>query len=195
MCCVLNARDSIASVKGDSICKHEFSAQQLAVQPKYTENEDSSIIAGDTARELLTALANEVPNSGVGFTRWTVRWRFDSKVGARGCLITNVRSETQVNYQLPLWPDQLFALDRELTGEWNQYSDALRQYHCEHGKAGIDAAIEVKQRLSQLGAKQSCERLRLHADEEARSVVRKYREIEAGYNPPIASDYIGKTRQ
>ncbi len=174
----------------NTVCNHQFTSTQLASRPRFTENETNTVISGESARELLRSVKSLVPNDGTGSTKWDLKWSFDTRRGARGCGIGRVETQVVVNYQLPLWPDQLFAINRDLTDQWNRYSDALRAHHCMHGKASIDASIEVKESLQRMSSRSDCSQMQLDADELAKSIVGNYKEIESRFEPPVVTDYI-----
>lgn len=174
----------------NTVCNHEFSLQQLSLRPQFVEKETNSIVSGNTSRELLTSLRNAVPYGGIGNTQWNINWMFDTRRGALGCSIRNVRTNVQVDYHLPLWPGQLYTRNRTLTDQWNQYSDSLRAHHCKHGKAGIDAALDVKSSLQSLAPQGNCTDLENSADALARSVIGKYKKMEAEFTRPLATDFL-----
>lgn len=174
----------------NAVCNHQFTSLQLASRPRFTESESNTIISGRSARELLRSVKSLVPNDGAGSTQWDLKWSFDTRNGARGCGIGSVATQVAVNYQLPLWPDQLFATNRDLTDQWNRYSDALRAHHCMHGKTGIDASIEVQESLRRMSVRSDCTQMQVEADELARSIVRSYKDIESQFVPPVVTDYI-----
>ena len=181
----------VASAQFDNlVCNHNFAQQQLTSPPDIVENENNLIINGDTAGELIRSLINTVPNNGTGQTRWEMKWSFNTGVGANGCSVSDVAAEVQVDYQLPLWPDQLLASDRNLTEQWMKYSDELRAHHCRHGKTGIDAAIEVKKSLQAIAPSNNCRQLEVDADSLARNIVNRFKDQEAKFVSPSVSDYL-----
>lgn len=173
-----------------TVCNHNFSTSQIALKPLFTEVETNSIVSGSSVSELMASLSRTVPNSGTGNTRWNINWVFDTQRGLRGCGLKNVETNVQIDYQLPLWPGRLTATNRTLIDQWNNYSDSLRAHHCEHGKTGIDAALEVKATLQQLPMQRSCSGLQVEADALARSIIGKYKNIEAGFTPPKVTDFL-----
>jgi len=174
----------------NAVCNHEFSLQQLSLQPQFLEKETNSIISGNTPTELLTSLKSAVPYGGIGNTQWNINWMFDSRRGARGCTIRNVRTNVRVDYHLPLWPGQLYTSNRTLSDQWNQYSDSLRAHHCKHGKAGIDAALEVKSSLQSLAPQRNCTDLEGSADALARTVIGRYKKLESEFSRPLVKDFL-----
>jgi len=138
----------------------------------------------------MTSLARSVPYRGIGNTRWNINWVFDTQRGITSCSLQNVETNVQIDYTLPLWPGRLTATDKTLIDQWNNYSDSLRAHHCEHGKTGIDAALEVKATLQQLPSQRSCTSLQVEADALARSIIGKYKNIEAGFTPPRVTDFL-----
>lgn len=176
--------------KPGTVCNHNFSTAQLSLNPLYTEIETNSIVTGATSAELMASLSRSVPNRGIGSTRWNINWVFDTQRGIRGCDLKNVQTNVQIDYHLPLWPGRLTAANRTLIDQWNSYSDSLRVHHCQHGKASIDAALEVKAALQQLPLQGSCSELQVEADALARSIIGKYKEIEAGFTAPRVTDFL-----
>jgi len=174
----------------NTVCGHDFTPDQLVSQPNFTEAEDSSIISGNTAEELIESLLSATPNRGVGSTVWNLKWRFDSRNSINGCQIHNVATEVDINYQLPLWTERFSASNAQVVGQWTEYSDALRAHHCMHGKTGIDASIEVKESLVRMAPRNSCEQLKVDADELARSIVGKYKDVESRFTAPVLNDYF-----
>ena len=180
-----------SSVQFDNVvCNHNFNRQQLVSPPDIVEKENNIIISGNTAGELIRSLVRTVPNNGAGQTRWDMKWSFSTGAGVNGCSVSDVATEVLVNYQLPLWPDQLTASDRNLTEQWMKYSDELRVHHCMHGKTGIDAAIEVKQSLQTIAPGGNCRQLEVDADNLARDIVNRYKEQEAKFVSPAVLDYL-----
>jgi len=173
-----------------TVCKHNFSTEQLSLNPLFTEIETNSIIDGTTSGELMASLSRSVPNRGNGNTRWNINWVFDTQRSISGCGLQNVETNVQIDYHLPLWPGRLTATNRTLIDQWNNYSDSLRAHHCEHGKTGIDAALEVKATLQELPMQGSCTELQVEADALARSIIGKYKEIESGFTPPRVTDFL-----
>ncbi len=172
------------------VCRHEFSDAQRDLQPVYTERESNSIVEGDTLQALMQSLWSTAEYQGRGNTKWTVSWSFDTTPVAGGCVTENVQADVAVNYHLPLWPDQITTVNRTLSDQWTQYSDALRAHHCKHGKAGIDASLDVKSSLQQLSGSGSCALLTQQADALARTIIDDYKAAEAGFTLPRMSDYL-----
>ena len=172
------------------ICNHDFSTSQLSLKPLFTETETNSIVSGNTPEELMASLARSVPYRGVGNTRWNINWVFDTQRGITGCSLQNVETNVQIDYSLPLWPGRLTANNKTLIDQWNSYTDTLRVHHCKHGKTGIDAALEVKATLQQLPSQGSCTNLQVEADALARSIIGKYKNIEAGFTPPQVAEFL-----
>lgn len=174
----------------NAVCSHDFSTSQLSLKPAFTETEKNSVVSGDSPGELLTSLSRSVPNRGIGNTRWNINWVFDTQRGISGCSLANVETNVQIDYHLPLWPGRLASANRTLIDQWNDYSDALRAHHCGHGKIGIDAAVEVKATLQQLPSLGSCTSLQAEADALARSIIDRYKKIEADFTPPQFIDFV-----
>ncbi len=174
----------------NAVCNHQFSDAQLRLKPNFLENEDNVIIAGDSGRELLRSLVASVPNGGTGYTKWDLKWSFESRRTTKGCGVRGAEAQVLVRYKLPLWPDQLFATDRDLTDQWNRYGDTLRAHHCKHGKTGIDASLEVKEALQAMAPRRDCAQLEADADMLARSIIGRYKQMESGFQPPDVTDYI-----
>lgn len=174
----------------NAVCNHEFSASQTDLQPSFTERESNSIIDGDTTETLLSSLSTATDFQGKGNSRWMASWSFDARPSALGCAIDNVVTSVEVEYNFPLWPEQLSVTNRNLVDQWNQYSDAMRAHHCRHGKAGIDASLEVRARLQQLEGSGSCEALIQQGDALAISIIDEYKQLEKGYTPPEISDFL-----
>jgi len=183
-------RNPTASTSVSTVCNHQFTPAQLASVPSFIEAENNVIITGSTRQELFASLINVAPNRGVGTTVWNLKWQFDSRSSSRGCNIQDVLTQVEIDYQLPLWPERLTATNRQVVEGWNQYSDALRAHHCLHGKTGIDASIEVKESLRRMAPRSTCDQLKADADELARSIVGKYKEVESQFSPPSANDFF-----
>jgi len=175
--------------RNNTVCNHQFTNDQIRSNPNFSETEDNTIITGRVGSELLRSLINTVPGRGVGNTKWDLKWSIDSLSGLKGCSVGRAETQVVVKYQLPLWPDQLFATNRDLTDKWSQYSDALRNHHCMHGKTGIDASIEVKESLKRMAPRRTCTQLEADADALARSIIGKYKELESGFTAPLVTDY------
>jgi len=74
------------------VCDHQFTSEQLALSPSYTENEFSVIISGNSQKELVQALDTELPFGGHGRTKWKVNWQFDLKPILGGCRVAQCGS-------------------------------------------------------------------------------------------------------
>ena len=180
----------VPSLPDNTVCNHQFNANQRSLAPSFIEREANSIIDGNNVEELLNSIRVQTAHNGQGNTRWTISWSYDSQPGVAGCRLTNIETNVVVSYHLPLWPEQLVSNNRALAAQWTQYSDALRSYHCQHGKLGIDASIEVMSKLQELGASGGCKSLMQEADALADSIIEKYRQIEAGFVPPKINQYL-----
>lgn len=185
-----SAIDELPVATPDTICDHRFTTAQLSLNPLFSEMETNSIVSGTSAAELMASLSRSIPYRGTGNTRWNISWVFDTQPGLTGCSLENVETNVQIDYHLPLWPGRLTASNKTLIDQWNSYSDSLRAHHCEHGKTGIDAALEVKAGLQQLPPQRSCSGLQADADTLARSLIGKYKAIEAGFTPPRVTDFL-----
>ena len=174
----------------NAVCNHEFSASQTELQPSFIERETNSIIVGDTTETLLSSLDTSTDFQGRGNSRWVVKWSFDARRSGIACAVSNVVTSVEVDYNFPLWPEQLSVTDRTLADQWNQYSDAMRAHHCRHGKAGIDASLELKARLQQLQGSGSCDALIEQGDALAKSIINGYKQLETSFTPPQISDFL-----
>ena len=181
-----------AALSGNVICNHDFSNHAESSVADFTEEESNTTIQGSNASELLRSLSATAANKGTGAAKWNIKWSFDSQTGSRGCVTSNVESRATVNYQLPLWPDQLLSSDRRLAEQWTLYSDELRVHHCAHGKVGIDASVELAEGLKRMAPRKTCEQLKADADELAREIIGRYKRLEATFVTPVVTDYIGR---
>jgi len=172
------------------VCDHQFTTEQLALSPSYTENEFNVVINGNSETELVQALDTELPFGGHGRTKWKVNWQFELKPNLGGCRVADVRSNVEVVYQLPLWPDQILAANKQLTENWVSYSDALRNHYCAHGKFGIDASVEIKKQLAALQSSATCGQAEASANALVRSIIDNHKQAEARLIPPAVSDYL-----
>jgi len=143
------------------VCDHQFTTEQLALSPSYTENEFNVVINGNSETELVQALDTELPFGGHGRTKWKVNWQFDLKPNLGGCRVADVRSNVEVVYQLPLWPDQI-----------------------------LDASVEIKKQLAALQSSATCGQAEASANALVRSIIDNHKQAEARLIPPAVSDYL-----
>jgi len=184
--------DRRAQTVDNVVCDHQFTSEQLAFSPNYSETEFNVVISGNSEMELVQALDSELPFGSHGRTRWKIDWQFDFKPILGGCHVADVRSDVQVVYQLPLWPDQILTTNKQLAENWVSYSDALRNHYCAHGKFGIDASVAIKKQLASLQPSTTCAQAEASANALVRSIIDSHKQAEARLVPPAVSDYLDK---
>lgn len=143
----------------------------------YSEKETNVVIEGESIEGLRQALKVVKPGGETAdFARtvWTVNWEFDWRASSTGCQITSAVAATEIDYQFPVWPQQITSVNESLINQWNGFTDNLRARHCGYGEFGIQAAIEVEQALKTMASRKSCQQLEIDANDLARIIVERY---------------------
>ena len=159
----------------------------------YSEKENNFVVEGDSIESLRQAMGVVMP---VGYTgdfassRWTVNWEFDWRAASSGCRVTSAVATTEISYQFPVWPQQITSANKGLIDQWNRFTQNLRARHCSYGEFGIQAAIEVKQALTTMAPRKSCQQVEMDANELARVIVERHETRERKFRQQIPAEAL-----
>ncbi len=76
-------------------------------------------------------------------TDWYVRWHYQYKKTATGCLIAAAVTSVDIVYQLPRWINPGSA-DSDLTSKWDNYIAALKLHEEGHAAIGQEEPKKLK---------------------------------------------------
>lgn len=159
----------------------------------FSEKETNLVIEGTTLESLRQSLSVVKPggsSNDFATTRWTVQWEFDWRAASAGCRVTSVVATAAIDYQFPVWPQQITSVNENLINQWNGFTDDLRARHCSYGEFGIQAAIEVEQALKTMAARKSCQQLEADANDLARVIVERYEVRESKFRRQTPVDSL-----
>jgi predicted secreted Zn-dependent protease len=113
-------------------------------------------------------------------TKWYVRWSYRYSNTNNRCKINSINVSTEVTYTLPKWnpPQTSSALNQQ----WNRYIKALQVHESGHKDHGIAAGNEVFTTLKNLPSASSCPTLEATANNTARSIIKKYNQLDINYD-------------
>ena len=141
---------------------------------------------GDTAEDIWADIIAKSPvqqngRRHVAHTKWYVNWQFWWLDNGSSCEISKVTTKLDVIYTLPrlkhnsTMPDSVKAL-------WDKYYSALFEHELGHKDLGAWAAIEIENRISNMGPAGSCEQLESDANKIGKNVIDEYSRIEKDYD-------------
>ena len=155
-------------------------------EPETRINTVYYMVDGDTAESIWADIIAKSPveqngERHVAQTRWNVGWQFWWVDSGDACEITRVTSSLDVSYTLPRLRQNPSVSD-QLTARWNTYSAALFEHEQGHKDLGFRAAVEIENRIKEIGSRRSCKQLELEANEIGNSVIANYSQIEKEYD-------------
>ena len=144
------------------------------------------MVEGNTAEEIWKDVMAKTPvvkhdKIHVAYTKWHVNWQvwwFD-KGGS--CEISKISTKLDVTYTLPKLK-QAAAMEDSAKSRWEAYYFALFEHEQGHKNLGVQAAVEIENRIANMGARTNCKELELAANEIGKSVIAKYSRIEKEYD-------------
>lgn len=123
---------------------------------------------------------NESGNKHDAYTSWTVKWHFNWYIQDKQCHIKNVTTQVDVALTLPKWESRSHS-NTILIHQWDRYYQALTTHENGHKEFGINAAAEIKNKLSFLSSR-TCQTLEKEANTLGREIINKYIDIEKEYD-------------
>jgi len=143
-------------------------------------------VTGDTVKALWANVLARTPvaqngKKHVAYTRWQVNWRFWWQHNGENCDISKVNTQLDVTYTLPKLESET-TTPHDVTERWNRYYAALFEHEQGHKNLGLQAAQEIEQQISNMGARADCTQLEHDANRIARDVIEHYIDIEKEYD-------------
>lgn len=111
-------------------------------------------------------------------TDWQVQWRFWWRNASDGCVIERVRTEVEVQIQVP----QLVAGTAAQQAEFADYLDALTQHEEGHQQLALAAGAAIDLGLRQFPVASSCGALETDANALGQQLLQRFREREYDYD-------------
>jgi predicted secreted Zn-dependent protease len=143
-------------------------------------------VTGDTVEALWADVLARTPvakngKKHVAYTRWEVNWRFWWQDNGENCDINKVNTQLDVTYTLPRL-ESAATTPENVAERWNRYYAALFEHEQGHKDLGLQAAQEIEQQISNMGARTDCAMLERDANRIARDVIENYIHIEKEYD-------------
>jgi len=143
-------------------------------------------VDGNTAEDIWNDIITKSPvkengKQHVAYTRWNVNWKFWWYDHGSSCEIDKVTTKLDITYTLPRLK-QSDSIPQSLTAHWEKYYAALFEHEQGHKDLGVKAALEIENKLLNMGSRRSCEQLELDANNMAKDVVDKYSRLEKQYD-------------
>ncbi|MFG1495557.1 DUF922 domain-containing protein [Saccharospirillum sp. HFRX-1] len=111
-------------------------------------------------------------------TDWQVQWRFWWRRTSDGCVIERVRTEVEVQIQVP----QLVAGTDAQQAEFADYLSALTQHEEGHQQLALAAGEAIDLALRQFPVADSCAALETDANALGQQLLQRFREREFDYD-------------
>ena len=115
-----------------------------------------------------------------GHTNWHVAWSYRYAPTADGCKFTEVGIKFTATITLPRWAGA--GTSSALAKKWQSYNAALRIHEDGHFSHGVRAAEEIKSLGQSLRMSGGCSALAKLFDDQAASIIEKYRMADAAYD-------------
>jgi predicted secreted Zn-dependent protease len=143
-------------------------------------------VAGGSARELRRQMdANGPLGEGGkrvdGYTEWKVVWSYRYSPAADGCKFTEFGITVTATITLPRWTAG-DGSPSALIKKWQSYIAALRLHEDGHYSHGVRAGEEIKSLGQSLRTSNGCSTLVSLFNDQAASILEKYREADAAYD-------------
>ncbi len=155
-------------------------------RPETRVNNVYYMVEGKTAEDIWADIIAKSPvrqdgKGHVAYTKWHVNWQFWWIDNADSCEISQVTTKLDITYTLPRLK-QTSSIPESVTAHWKKYYAALLDHEQGHKDLGVKAAIEIENKLSNMGPRRSCKQLELEANKMGKSVIDKYRQLEKEYD-------------
>ena len=159
---------------------------QARAEPEISITKIHYTIEGDSADDILADIHRKTPVKYKGKrhtarTDWHVSWQFWWKGNGNSCEMTKVTTRLEVVYTLPRLKISS-SMPEALLARWETFNTALFSHEKGHKDLGARAAVEIEDRITGMGARDSCSRLEGDANRIARDVIEKYARMEEEYD-------------
>ncbi len=163
-----------------------LSSVAILAEPDLRETIERYEIRGSTAKELKEQMKRLGPRKGDrvydAYTKWKVAWTYAFVTREGKCAISSIDVSVEFTITLPQWNHLEVDADPGLVERWEQFLSAVEAHESEHRRLGLEAAIQVEQRVSGLEARTTCDGLDDAIHTAARGVIDGYRETERRFD-------------
>ena len=163
-----------------------LSSIAILAEPDLRETTERYEIRGSTAKELNEQMKRLGPRKGDrvydAYTKWKVAWTYAFVTREGKCAISSIDVYVDFTITLPQWNHSEVDADPGLVERWEQFLAAVEAHESEHRRLGLEAAIQVEQRVSGLEARTTCDGLDDAIHTAARGVIDGYRETERRFD-------------
>jgi predicted secreted Zn-dependent protease len=159
---------------------------QTQAEPEISISKIYYTIEGNSADAILADIHRKTPVKHNGKqhsarTDWHVSWQFWWYGNGNSCEISKVTTRLDVVYTLPRLKISS-SMPEELLARWETFDTALFSHEQGHKDLGVRAANEIENRITAMGARDSCSRLEGDANRIARDVIEEYGRLEKEYD-------------
>ena len=143
-------------------------------------------IEGSSASQLQFAMAARGPAGDDGrrfhgYTRWFVRWKYNTTRQGKSCQVTSVDVQTSGTITLPQWTNE-GAARPALRERWQRYIAALRRHEEGHYRFAVEAAAQIRESLSGMKSGLGCGDLQQRANARGQAILEAQRRSERAYD-------------
>jgi len=143
-------------------------------------------VEGNTAEAIWADIIAKLPvkengKQHVAYTRWHLNWQFWWTDHGSSCEISKLTTKLDVTYTLPRLK-QNASMPQSVTAHWEKYYAALLDHEQGHKGLGVKAALELENKLLNMGPRRDCKQLELDANSMGKSVINKYSQTEKEYD-------------
>jgi predicted secreted Zn-dependent protease len=151
--------------------------------------DDAEIVYYDVVGNSASELRHQMDKNGPlgeggerfdGHTDWHVAWSYRYAPTADGCKFTEIGIKITATITLPRWAGA--GTSSALAKKWQSYNAALRVHEDGHYSHGVRAAEEIKSLGQSLRTSGGCSALAKLFDDQAASILEKYRMADAAYD-------------
>lgn len=116
-----------------------------------------------------------------GFTEWRVNWNYKWKSSKGACQVTHASTTLQVTYTMPRVAKGK-VVSKQVYRTFKSYYSSLMKHEEGHMQHGLLAAKEIENALLNLGAFNSCEKLKVRVKVQSENIIKKYKVISEQYD-------------
>jgi predicted secreted Zn-dependent protease len=159
---------------------------QTQAEPEISISKIYYTIEGNSTDAILADIHRKTPVRHNGKrhsarTDWHVSWQVWWHGSEGSCTISKVTTRLEVVYTLPRLKTGP-AMSEDLVARWETFNTALFSHEQGHKDLAVRAAIEIENRISGMGTRESCNRLEGDANRIARDVIEQYGRMEEEYD-------------
>lgn len=159
---------------------------QARAEPEISISKIHYTIEGNSAEAILADIRKKTPVQHNGRrhtarTDWHVSWQFWWNGNGNSCEISKVTTRLEVVYTLPRLKISS-SMPEDLLIRWERFNTALFSHEQGHKDLGFRAAVEIENRITGMGARDSCSQLERDANRMARDVIEQYGRMEKEYD-------------